>query len=162
VCSSDLSGVQGVHWDWDENGYITQSEKFLSRIGPEEDPAEVAALEGVEIYIGLAMDYALWGTKTAPNYWVGDREDFRVCLENVGMGQWKKLDDVIDLVGTSKIEGKIRPDLDQAWQQMILKATTASSADETRKIVAAWPETAKTLGYEDMLVEKNAMAKAFR
>jgi len=155
-----VSGVEGIHWEYDENGYITQSQAFLDRLGPEEDPWEAGALEGVEIYVGLAMDYTLWGTKTAPDYWIGDREDFRVCLENVGITQWKKLDSPVDLVGVTPLEGKIRPDLDNAWKQMMLEAVTADTPAGTRRVLAEWPETARRLGYQDMLAEKNAMVKA--
>lgn len=62
-----------------------------------------------------------------------------------------------NVIDAGPVEKANLTQINDAWKQMVVSAVSAESEEACREIIAAWPETLTSLGYEDIVAEKMEM-----
>jgi|GEM_PF-2457194 len=148
-----LFGIEGTDWKRDADNKVAKTEAYAQH---ESNNINYQAQAGLATYSALNPNpQALQDLLNA----IVTRKAELESVANI-KGHQRGLSRAIDIVEPGPAELKSMGDIEKAWQSMVIDAVKASSPDKAAAIVDKWPQDRDKMGYQAILDERNAAAKA--
>ena len=151
-------GIEGYHWEFDENGFIVDTPDTAERL---QGDWSLRVEEGIGWY-GIQFDYEAWASVRAdldinsptfaPFMRYGFENQGRVTLTGYSRN-------AADYVAAGEVEMTRGMGYTDRWREMVIRAVTGDAAN-IPAIVEEWRQTEIALGYEYIKAERTANARA--